>query len=112
MLKNIKSDYIVITKSLKDVMCLYEYGIPSIAPCSENEFLSEAQYNRIKNKFKHVILLYDNTTIYLDRKYSKWDDFCRSNVKMLEGLRGEFGEDWDVNTEVTKYLNYKKYCNA
>ena len=53
-------DYLVITKSLKDVMCLYEFGIPAIAPCSENLFLTEAQYNRLKTKFKHIYLLYDN----------------------------------------------------
>jgi len=53
-------DYLVVTKSLKDVMCLYEFGIPAIAPCSENLFLTDAQYNRVKNKFKNIYLLYDN----------------------------------------------------
>jgi DNA primase len=53
-------EYIVITKSQKDCMLLYEYGIPAIAPCSENEFLTEVQYNRIKSRFKHVICNYDN----------------------------------------------------
>lgn len=60
MLKKQDDDYIVVTKSLKDVMTLYEYGITAIAPCSENEFLTESQYKRLKNKYKHVILLYDN----------------------------------------------------
>ena len=53
-------EYIVITKSQKDLMVLYEYGIPAIAPCSENEFLTEAQYKRIKLRFKHIICNYDN----------------------------------------------------
>ena len=52
-------DCLVITKSMKDVMCLYEYGITAIAPCSENMFLSEAQYNRLKKRFKRIFLLYD-----------------------------------------------------
>ena len=52
-------DYIVITKALKDVMALYEFGITAIAPCSENLFLTESQYNRVKSKFKHIYLLYD-----------------------------------------------------
>jgi len=38
-------------------MLFYEFGIPAIAPCSENEFLSEAQYERIRKRFKHCILL-------------------------------------------------------
>jgi 5S rRNA maturation endonuclease (ribonuclease M5) len=53
-------DFIVITKSLKDVMSLYEFGIPSLAPNSENLFLTEAQYNKLKIKFKQIYIFYDN----------------------------------------------------
>ncbi len=59
MLPKNGGDYVVITKSLKDVMALYEYGIPAIAPCSENLFLTETQFNKLKTKFKHIYLLYD-----------------------------------------------------
>lgn len=52
-------DYIIITKSMKDVMSLYEFGVTSIAPISENCFLTEAQYNKIKTHFKNIFLLYD-----------------------------------------------------
>lgn len=54
-----KSDFLVITKSLKDVMVLYEYGITAIAPCSENLFVTETQYNKLKERYKHIYLLYD-----------------------------------------------------
>ena len=53
-------DILVITKSLKDVMTLYEYRIQAIAPCSENEFVTDAQYQKLKAKYKHIFLLYDN----------------------------------------------------
>ena len=36
-------EFIVITKSLKDVMVLYSFGIPAIAPISENCFVTDAQ---------------------------------------------------------------------
>lgn len=52
-------DFIVITKSLKDVMALYEFGIPAIAPNSENLFLTEAQYDKLQHRFKMIYLLYD-----------------------------------------------------
>ena len=52
-------DYLVITKSLKDVMVLYEFGIPAIAPCSENLFVTQNTYNKLKSKFKKIFLLYD-----------------------------------------------------
>lgn len=41
-------------------MVLYEYGIPAIAPNSENLFVTENQYLRLKSKFKHILVLYDN----------------------------------------------------
>lgn len=60
MLSKDGGDCIVVTKSLKDVMCLYEFGIPAIAPCSENLFITDSQYERLKKKYKRVFLLYDN----------------------------------------------------
>ena len=55
-----EGDVLIITKSLKDVMCLYALGYNAIAPNSENIFLTENQYNKLKEKFKHIILFYDN----------------------------------------------------
>lgn len=52
-------DFVIITKSLKDVMCLYEFNIPAIAPCSENLFLSQDQYSNLSKRFKKIFLLYD-----------------------------------------------------
>ena len=41
-------------------MTLYEYGITAIAPCSENIFLTDAQYERIKKKYKQIFIFFDN----------------------------------------------------
>ena len=59
--KQLKSsgDILVITKSLKDVMTFHELGISAIAPNSENLFLTLTQYAKLKQKFKHIFLLYD-----------------------------------------------------
>ena len=46
-------------------------------------------------------LLYKNATIYLDRKYNKYLDFCRSDKKLSESLQGNIGEGCDANTEIT-----------
>lgn len=51
---------LVITKSMKDVMLLYELGIPAIAPNSETQFVSDKMLEDLKSRFKHIILLYDN----------------------------------------------------
>lgn len=53
-------DLLVVTKSLKDVMVLYEFGINAIAPCSENLFLTDAQLQRLQTKFKKIVVFYDN----------------------------------------------------
>lgn len=56
------ADYIVVTKAQKDAMVLYEYGIPAIAPCSENLFLTQKQYEKLKRRFKRIYCLYDMDT--------------------------------------------------
>lgn len=43
-------------------MCLYEFGIPSIAPNSENVAISEKVLDKLKSKFKRIIFWYDNDT--------------------------------------------------
>lgn len=41
-------------------MTLYSLGITAIAPNSENLFITEAQYAKLKTKFKYIVLFYDN----------------------------------------------------
>lgn len=52
-------EFLIITKSLKDVMALYEFNIPAIAPITENLFLTKAQYYKLSAKFNQLFLLYD-----------------------------------------------------
>ncbi len=57
-----KSKVLMITSSMKDVITLYELGIDSIAPTSENSLLPEGCIEYLVNKFqyKKVVILYDN----------------------------------------------------
>lgn len=50
---------IIITKSLKDVMCLYEMGIPAISPSSESSWISDKALNDILKRFKTVLICFD-----------------------------------------------------
>lgn len=54
-----KGKLLVITKSMKDTMCLYAYGIPSISPNSENLFIEDKMLNDLKSRFEHIIVFYD-----------------------------------------------------
>lgn len=53
-------DYLIITKSLKDVIILYKLGIPAIAPQGENMHISPEFISLLKRRFKHLLLIYDN----------------------------------------------------
>ena len=54
------SDTIVITKSMKDVMCLRSFGIDSIAPQAETNYLSKELADSVTSKYNKVVILYDN----------------------------------------------------
>ena len=51
---------LVITKSMKDVMTFYSLGIPAIAPCSENLFISDNMLQDLKRRFTNIFVMYDN----------------------------------------------------
>lgn len=55
-----KGNLLIITKSMKDCMLLYEFGINAIAPNSENLFISDTVLEQLKKRFKHIVVLYDN----------------------------------------------------
>lgn len=55
-----KGDLLVITKSLKDIMCLYSFGITAVAPNSESTFITQNQLLKLKDRFKHIVVFYDN----------------------------------------------------
>ena len=54
-----KGDICIITKSLKDVMCLYEMGIPAISPSSESTWLPNTVLEDILKRFKRVLICFD-----------------------------------------------------
>lgn len=55
-----KGKLLVITKSMKDSMCLYSCGITACAPNSENLFISDKVLEDLKSRFRNIVVLYDN----------------------------------------------------
>lgn len=51
---------LVITKSMKDVMTLSSFKIPAIAPNSETLFIPSSTLEELRNRFTHIVCLYDN----------------------------------------------------
>ena len=55
-----EGELIVITKSMKDVIALNSFGIAAVAPNSETLFINDKQLEEFKNRFKHILVMYDN----------------------------------------------------
>ena len=55
-----KGKLLVITKSMKDSMCLYSCGITAWSPNSENLFIPDKVLGDLKNRFENIVVLYDN----------------------------------------------------
>ena len=56
------SDTVIITKSLKDVMCLYELGFNAFAVGGEGHALHPKLLTHLRKNYKHIILNYDADT--------------------------------------------------
>lgn len=55
-----KGNHLVITKSYKDVMALYQYGINAIAPASETVTMNQLIVDILKARFDNIYSLMDN----------------------------------------------------
>ena len=53
-------DLLVVTKSMKDVVAMYGFGIAAVSPNSETLFLDDKKLEEFKQRFKHILVLYDN----------------------------------------------------
>lgn len=65
-------ELLIITKSLKDVMCLYEMGYNAISPSSESTFIPEDILNKLRERFKTILICFDRdpSGVKNMRKYS------------------------------------------
>lgn len=52
-------DLLIVTKSMKDVMCLREMGYNAISPSSESTFIPDRVLEVLKTRFKRILLCFD-----------------------------------------------------
>lgn len=52
-------DLLIITKSLKDVMCLREMGYNAVSPSSESTFIPNKALEVLQKRFKRILLCFD-----------------------------------------------------
>lgn len=99
---------LIITKSLKDVMCLYEMGYHAISPSSETTFLPKDILDSLKDKWEHIIIMYDRdkTGMLESRKYGK--QFNLQSVFVHKKFKSKDISDAIMNNgfnEVKHWLN-------
>ena len=66
-------DLLIITKSMKDVMCFHEMGYNAISPASESTFIPLPALEKLKKRFKRIIILFDRDSAGFKntRKFTK-----------------------------------------
>ena len=75
-------DLLVITKSMKDVVAMYGFGIAAVSPNSETLFIEDKKLEEFKKRFKHILVLYDSDkagkhNMWLIRKqYPELNYYC------------------------------------
>ena len=56
---NKSGDLLIITKSLKDCIAFRAFGFDAVAPSSESTFCNDERLSEFKQRFKHILVIYD-----------------------------------------------------
>ncbi len=111
-----KGKICVITKSQKDVMALYAYGIPACAPNSETVIPSKAIIDDLTSRFEYVFALWDSDmtgVTFLNKMKRQYPQLhCliiprKYKAKDFSDLRALYGEQ-ETKKFIIKYLKYFK----
>ena len=109
-IKDVSADYIVVTKSYKDVICLRSFGIYAIAPQSESVVLNQNVVNYLQSHFKTIIWNgdWDRTgKLFMINNRKKYGGICLTFKD-----RKHFKKDFSDNVEylgvekINKLINY------
>lgn len=108
-----KGDLLIITKSLKDVMVLYELGYTSIAPSSESTGISEECIKELSSRFKRIVLFFDNDLAgekHSDKYVNKYG-FQKILIDPSEGIK-DISDFVDANNLESAGLYMKKLLDG
>ena len=101
-------ELLVVTKSMKDVCALYEFGISAVSPNSETLFIDDKKLEEFKKRFKHILVVYDQ-----DRpgKHNMW--LIRKQHPELNYyfLPWYLAKDFTDSIKMVGIENMKEYVN-
>lgn len=84
-------DILFVTSSLKDCGPFWRLGYSAIAPNSENEFFYETFVNKLKSRFKRIIIWFDND-------YSKKEN---QGIKFAKHFAARYDLEYTYNPDST-----------
>lgn len=111
-----KGNLLVITKSLKDVMCLHSLGITACAPCSETQFLTDTMLSELKERFKYIITLFDNDSTgisFMNKQKKKYPELLYTWIPRSLGAK-DISDYYKANGKkktiklIADYIKYLK----
>ncbi len=81
-----KGKLLVVTKSMKDVMVFYEFGIAAVAPQSESYSFTDEEVEDWKQRFDDIVIVYDRD--YTGVKFAnKWRKKFNWRYAFVEGAK-------------------------
>ena len=91
---------LIITKSMKDVMCLRSYGYDAVSPRSENTPMPESFFNWADAHYKQKLVLFDN-----DMKHrGEWYPYSKVYVPIDTGCKDISDFTRDYSPQAAKEL--------
>lgn len=101
-------ELLVITKSMKDLMAMYEFGIPAVSPNSETLFVDDKKLEEFKQRFKHILVIYDQ-----DRpgKHNMWLIRKQHPELNFYFLPWYLAKDFTDSIKLVGVENMKEYVN-
>jgi DNA primase len=101
-------DLLVITKSMKDLMAMYEFGIPAVSPNSETLFVEDKKLEEFKQRFKHILVIYDNDKPGLHNMWLIRKQYPELNYYFLPWY---LSKDFTDSIKLVGVENMKEYVN-
>lgn len=112
---------LVITKSMKDVMAMREFGLNAVAPNSENQFVPDDILDGLSKRFKHTVIIYDNDAAgirNMARIRRQYNDYCymwipkEYEAKDFSDFVQKYGREFTEKSIVKAKEYLKRYLMA
>ena len=101
-------DLLVITKSMKDLMAMYEFGISAVSPNSETLFIDDKKLEEFKKRFKHILVIYDNDRPGLHNMWLIRKEYPELNYFYIPWY---LAKDFTDSIKLVGVENMKEYVN-